>query len=69
MTAVYVAPMADVGPPSYALHRLLDIESNYLRVFMVAARRKLQPEPCHPRCLITEPGVGLRFIPERVPSR
>jgi two-component system, OmpR family, KDP operon response regulator KdpE len=25
-------------------------------------RRKLEPDPSHPRHLITEPGVGYRFI-------
>ncbi|MGH3659538.1 MAG: hypothetical protein ACRDUA_23060 [Micromonosporaceae bacterium] len=24
-------------------------------------RRKLEPDPAHPRYLITEPGVGYRF--------
>jgi two-component system KDP operon response regulator KdpE len=26
-------------------------------------RRKLEPDPLHPRHLITEPGVGYRFEP------
>ena len=36
-------------------------ETNYLRVFMAQVRRKLEPEPAHPRYFITEPGMGYRF--------
>ncbi len=35
-------------------------ETNYLRVFMAQVRRKLEPEPAHPRYVITEPGMGYR---------
>ena len=27
-------------------------------------RRKLEPDPAHPRYLITEPGMGYRFVRE-----
>jgi DNA-binding response OmpR family regulator len=37
-------------------------ESHYLRVFMAQIRRKLEPDPSHPRYFITEPGMGYRFI-------
>jgi two-component system KDP operon response regulator KdpE len=36
-------------------------ETNYLRVYLAQLRRKLEPEPSHPRHLITEPGMGYRF--------
>lgn len=36
-------------------------ETNYLRVYLAQLRRKLEPEPAHPRHLITEPGMGYRF--------
>lgn len=36
-------------------------ESHYLRVFMAQIRRKLEPDPSHPRYFITEAGVGYRF--------
>jgi two-component system, OmpR family, KDP operon response regulator KdpE len=39
------------------------VETNYLRVYMAQLRRKLEPEPSHPRHLITEPGIGYRFEP------
>jgi two-component system, OmpR family, KDP operon response regulator KdpE len=38
-------------------------ESNYLRVHMAHLRRKLEPDPPRPRYLITEPGMGYRFVP------
>jgi two-component system KDP operon response regulator KdpE len=36
-------------------------ESNYLRVYMAQLRRKLEPEPAHPKHLVTEAGMGYRF--------
>ncbi|NDU75205.1 response regulator [Actinomadura sp. DSM 109109] len=38
-------------------------ETNYLRVYLAHLRRKLEPDPAHPRHLITEPGMGYRFEP------
>ncbi|TQS41275.1 response regulator [Cryptosporangium phraense] len=38
-------------------------ESNYLRVYIAQLRRKLEPDPSHPRYLITESGMGYRFEP------
>jgi two-component system, OmpR family, KDP operon response regulator KdpE len=38
-------------------------ETNYLRVYMAQLRRKLEPDPAHPRYLLTEPGIGYRFQP------
>jgi two-component system KDP operon response regulator KdpE len=38
-----------------------ETETNYLRVYLAQLRRKLEPDPSHPRYLITEPGVGYRF--------
>jgi two-component system, OmpR family, KDP operon response regulator KdpE len=37
-------------------------EAQYLRVYINQLRRKLESDPAHPRILITEPGVGYRFI-------
>ncbi len=36
-------------------------ETNYLRGFLAQIRRKLEPDPAHPRYFITEPGIGYRF--------
>jgi two-component system KDP operon response regulator KdpE len=46
---------------------LTDTKTNYVRVLMVAVRRKLEPDPAHPRYFITEPRSGLRFVPEGAP--
>jgi two-component system, OmpR family, KDP operon response regulator KdpE len=47
---------------------LTDTKTNYIRVLMVAVRRKLEPDPSHPRYFITEPGSGIRFVPEGASS-
>jgi two-component system KDP operon response regulator KdpE len=39
-----------------------ETETNYLRVYLAQLRRKLEPDPSHPRHLITEPGLGYRFV-------
>ena len=36
-------------------------DPSYLRIYVAALRRKLEPEPGRPRHLITEPGMGYRF--------
>jgi two-component system, OmpR family, KDP operon response regulator KdpE len=38
-------------------------ETHYLRVYIGQLRRKLEPDPAHPRHLLTEPGMGYRFTP------
>jgi len=50
--------LQEVWGPSY------ETETNYLRVYMAQLRRKLERDPAHPRHLITEPGVGYRFVPD-----
>lgn len=40
-------------------------ETNYLRVYMAQLRRKLEPDPSHPRSLITEAGIGYRLRTQR----
>jgi len=37
-------------------------ETNYLRVYAAQLRRKLEPDVTHPRYIITEPGMGYRFV-------
>jgi two-component system KDP operon response regulator KdpE len=39
-----------------------DKETNYLRVYLAQLRRKLELDPARPRHLITEPGMGYRFV-------
>jgi two-component system KDP operon response regulator KdpE len=49
--------LLDVWGPAYQK------EANYLRVYMAQLRRKLEADPANPRHLLTEPGVGYRFMP------
>ncbi len=37
-------------------------DTQYLRVFVGQLRQKLEADPAHPKILLTEPGVGYRFI-------
>ncbi len=48
--------LQEVWGPAY------ETETNYLRVYVAQLRRKLEPDPSHPLHLITEPGMGYRFI-------
>ena len=43
-------------------------DSGYLRLYLAQLRKKLEPEPSHPRFLITEAGMGYRFVPEGEPG-
>ena len=38
-------------------------ERSYLRIYMQQLRRKLEPDPARPRYLLTEPGMGYRYMP------
>jgi two-component system KDP operon response regulator KdpE len=38
-------------------------ERSYLRIYMQQLRRKLEPDPSRPRHLLTEPGMGYRYLP------
>jgi two-component system KDP operon response regulator KdpE len=49
--------LQEVWGPTY-----LD-ETHYLRQYMAQLRRKLEPDPTRPRHLLTEPGMGYRFMP------
>jgi two-component system KDP operon response regulator KdpE len=39
-----------------------ETETNYLRVYMAQLRRKLERDPSRPQHLITETGMGYRFV-------
>ncbi|MGN9895077.1 response regulator [Micromonospora sp. L31] len=49
--------LREVWGPAY------ETETNYLRVHLANLRRKIEPDPARPRYLITEPGIGYRFVP------
>ena len=44
-------------------------ETEYLRVFINQLRKKIEPDPRHPRYIHTEPWVGYRFEPPEAKSR
>jgi two-component system KDP operon response regulator KdpE len=50
--------LAEVWGPRY------ESDTGHLRVHLANLRRKLEPDPSRPRYLITEPGLGYRFVPE-----
>ncbi|BCJ75135.1 DNA-binding response regulator [Catellatospora sp. IY07-71] len=54
--------LQDIWGPQYAT------ETNYLRQYMAQLRRKLEIDPAHPRQLVTEPGMGYRFVPLDEPA-
>ena len=37
-------------------------ESNYLRAYIGQLRKKLGDDAAHPRLILTEPGIGYRWI-------
>jgi len=47
--------LQEVWGPQY------ETETDYLRVYLAAVRRKLEPDTSRPRYFITEPGMGYRF--------
>ena len=47
--------LQDVWGPQY------QTETDYLRAYLAAIRRKLEPDASRPRYFITEPGMGYRF--------
>ena len=49
--------LRDVWGPAYVEH------SHYLRIYMGHLRQKLEDNPARPRHLITETGIGYRFVP------
>jgi two-component system KDP operon response regulator KdpE len=41
-----------------------ETETHYLRVHFAHLRAKLEPDPSHPRYIVTDPGVGYRLRDE-----
>ena len=39
-------------------------QTHYLRVYVAHLREKLESDPAHPRLIVTEPGVGYRWLEE-----
>ena len=40
-------------------------EDHYLRLYVTYLRQKIEPDPAHPRYILTERGVGYRFVDYR----
>ena len=40
-------------------------EAHYLHVYVARLRKKIEPDPQAPRYIVTEPGVGYRFVTNR----
>ena len=38
-------------------------DSHYLRVYMATLRKKIEGDPAKPAHLVTETGIGYRFVP------
>jgi two-component system KDP operon response regulator KdpE len=47
--------LQEVWGPAYGT------ETGYLRVYTAQLRRKLEPDPAHPRHILTQPGMGYVF--------
>jgi two-component system, OmpR family, KDP operon response regulator KdpE len=50
-----VTLLTEVWGPQYTT------DTGYLRLYLSQLRKKLEPEPSHPRYLLTEAGMGYRF--------
>ncbi|HXA56874.1 MAG TPA: response regulator transcription factor [Candidatus Acidoferrum sp.] len=44
-------------------------ETEYLRVFINQLRKKVEPDPSHPRYILTEPWLGYRFERPQEPAK
>ncbi|MGZ6816600.1 MAG: winged helix-turn-helix domain-containing protein, partial [Mycobacteriaceae bacterium] len=49
--------LTEVWGPQY------ETETHYVRQYMAQLRHKLEPDPARPRHLITELGMGYRYVP------
>jgi len=49
--------LTEVWGPQYTT------DTGYLRLYLSQLRKKLEPEPSRPRFLLTEAGMGYRFVP------
>jgi len=49
--------LVEVWGPAFAQH------GHYVRQHMAEVRRKFEPDPARPRYFLTQPGLGVRFVP------
>jgi two-component system, OmpR family, KDP operon response regulator KdpE len=50
--------LTEVWGPQYTT------DTGYLRLYMAQLRKKLEKQPSRPQYLLTEPGMGYRFVPD-----
>jgi DNA-binding response OmpR family regulator len=43
-------------------------EDHYVRLYVSHLRQKLEPDPAHPRYILTVPGLGYKFVDYRRPA-
>jgi two-component system KDP operon response regulator KdpE len=48
--------LREVWGPAY------QVEAHYIHVYVSSLRRKIEPDPAHPRYVLTEPGAGYRLV-------
>lgn len=53
--------LTEVWGPQYTT------DTGYLRLYMAQLRKKLEKQPSRPQYLLTEPGMGYRFVPDAAP--
>jgi two-component system KDP operon response regulator KdpE len=44
-------------------------EDHYVRLYVSYLRQKIEPDPSHPRYILTVPGLGYKFVDYRQPAR
>jgi two-component system, OmpR family, KDP operon response regulator KdpE len=44
----------------------MESETNYLRVYIAAIRKKIEKDPSRPKIIVTEPAVGYRFVYDEI---
>ncbi|WP_010632611.1 winged helix-turn-helix domain-containing protein [Sporolactobacillus vineae] len=42
--------------------QMINTDSNYFRVYIGHIRKKIEENPTQPKMILTEPGVGYRFV-------
>lgn len=42
--------------------QMINTDSNYLRVYIAHIRKKIEENPTQPKMILTEPGIGYRFV-------
>ena len=72
IVSVLVRNAGKLVPQRQLLHEVWgpnhETETHYLRVYLAAIRRKLEPNPARPRYFLTESGMGYRFEPRTTSS-